>query len=295
MAYRALVGCKFNKHIAMAMAALAWLPFQANADTTLSRIYQTRQIQLGYAPDKAPFSDLDEQKKPIGYAIDLCKTAVKDMGKQIGAEIQINWVRVDTKTRFDLMDVGRIDRLCADTTNTVERQKKYNFSYSFFVSGTRILMNKKYHVADINGLDGQRIAVIAGTTGASLVRYRVGRASIIAVKDLDEAWDLLENGKVDGIGYDDILLAERYARSKVAANQYDFLMDYVSVEPYGLMARKADKDLINMVNRSLSQLYFSKEIYRIYDRWFVNEARHIPVGHILREDFLTPNNYPAYP
>lgn len=284
-----------NKFAIIILVVLSISSFRAEADTTLGRIYQSRQIQLGYAPGKAPFSDLDELKKPTGYAIDLCKFVVQAMGKQIGADIQINWVAVDTRTRFSLMDGNRIDLLCADTTNNEERQQKYQFSYTFFVSGTRILMNRKHHLVDINGLNGQRIAVIAGTTGAALVRHRVGRTEIVAVKDLDEAWDLLENGKVDGIGYDDILLADHYARSKVAANQYDFLMDYLSVEPYGLMARKADKDLMAIVNRTLSQLYFSKEIYRIYERWFVNEARRIPVGHILREDFLTPNNYPAYP
>jgi len=288
-------GFLLKRHIARIATALALLPIQGQADIALDRIAETRQIQLGHWPGEMPFSDLDGQRQPIGYAVDLCKVVVKDIGKQMGADIHINWVAVDAKTRFSLMDEGKIDLLCADTTNNVERQKKYNFSYSIFVAGNRILMNKKQHVVNIDALDGQRIAVIASTTGATLVRDRVRRAEIVAVKDLDEAWGLLESGKVDGIGYDDILLADRYARSKAGAGQYDFLIDYVSVEPYGLMVRKADKDLIKAVNRTLSQVYFSKEIYRIYNRWFVNEDRHIPLGHILREDFLTPNNYPAYP
>lgn len=267
----------------------------ANADATLDRIRQSKQIQLGHWPGEVPFSYLDDAKQPIGYSIDLCKRIVQDLSKKLGVELHINWVAVDSKTRFTLMDDEKIDLLCADTTNNAERQKKYNFTHSIFVAGTRVIVDKKSQLTRIDQLKGKRIAVVASTTGETLIRNRTQNVQIVPAKGLDEAWELLETGKVDGIGYDDILLADRSARSKAGANAYEFLSDYFSVEPYGLMLRKADTDLNKAANHVLNELFLSKEIYTIYNRWFVNKERNIPLGHILREDFLTPNNYPAYP
>jgi hypothetical protein len=43
---------------------------------------------------------------------------------------------------------------------------------------------------------------------------------------------------------------------------------YLSYEPYGLMLRRGDADFRLAVNRVLSQLYRSGQIYPIYERWF---------------------------
>lgn len=285
----------FKVYGAVCLAALFFPLQQVQADATIDRIRQTKEIQIGHWPGEVPFSYLNEQKQPIGYSIDLCKKIVQDMSKKWGMELHVNWVEVDAKSRFSLMDEGKIDLLCADTTNTADRQKRFGFSHSIFVAGTRIITEKKRNLTRINDLYGKRIAVIASTTGETLVRNRVQNVEVIAAKGLDDAWEMLESRKVDGIGYDDVLLADRSARSKAGAGEYEFLTDYLSVEPYGLMLRKADTELTKAVNHVLSDLFISKDIYTIYNRWFVNKERNIPAGHILREDFLTPNNYPAYP
>jgi glutamate/aspartate transport system substrate-binding protein len=43
---------------------------------------------------------------------------------------------------------------------------------------------------------------------------------------------------------------------------------YLSYEPYGLMLRRGDPDFRLAVNRVLSRLYRSGQIYPIYERWF---------------------------
>lgn len=271
----------------------------ALADPTLDRILSTHQIQLGHWPGEVPFSFLDASKQPIGYAIDLCKRVVQDLAKKAGGPVSIHWVEVDGKTRFSLTDAGKVDLLCADTTNTRERQQKYGFSHTVFVAGTRILTDKAKGYHSVADLKGKAVAVIGSTTGEKLVsglsRDKELNYRIVPAKGLDEAFALLEQGKVDGVGYDDILLADKAAHSKAGADNYVFLTEYLSVEPYGLMVRKGDTDLLKEVNRSLTDLFLSGEIIGIYNRWFVNSERKIPVGHILREDFKIPNNYPAYP
>jgi glutamate/aspartate transport system substrate-binding protein len=44
----------------------------AEAGDTLAKIRETQTITIAYREASLPFSYLDDKKKPIGYAIDLC-------------------------------------------------------------------------------------------------------------------------------------------------------------------------------------------------------------------------------
>ena len=41
--------------------------------------------------------------------------------------------------------------------------------------------------------------------------------------------------------------------------------------------------------------YNSGEIYKIYDRWFQSKYMKVPMSHNLKEAFIMPNTYPAFP
>ncbi|MCB6183830.1 amino acid ABC transporter substrate-binding protein [Leeia sp. TBRC 13508] len=286
--------------LAVASASAMLISQPSVADATLDRILSSGQINLGHFPGEEPFSDVDAQKQPIGYSIDLCKRVVEDLSKSSGKPIQINWVDVvDAKNRFTLMDGKKIDALCADTTNNRERQKKYSFSYTMYVAGIRLLSDKSKSYKSFSDLRGKKVGVIAGTTGEGLLKgvsndKQLGY-QVVMSKDLESLWELLEKKQVEAIAYDDILLANKAAKSKAGGNAYTFLHEYLSVEPYGIMTRKDDVDFMKTINKTLANLFITGEIMTYYNKWFMNGSRKIPLGHILSEDFKAPNNYPAYP
>lgn len=287
---------RFSVWVLMALAAFS---ASAQADETLDRILKTRQIRLGHWPGEIPFSHVDAAGQPVGYSIDLCKRVVQDLSKRAGGEVAVSWTAVDAKTRFTLMDDGQIDLLCADTTNTSERQKKYGFSHTIFVAGTRVLVPKTSAATSLGDLSRKKVGLIPATTGDALIRSASAERSLhlelVGAKGLDDLFRLLEAGEVDAIGYDDVLLADKIARSKAGADGYRFLKEYFSIEPYGLMVRKSDASLLAAINKTLGEVFVSGAIYGIYDRWFVNAERKVPLGYILRDDFRNPNNHPAFP
>ena len=60
-----------------AMAA-AFCTAQANAQEltgTLKKVKETGIITIGYRNSSIPFSYLDDNQKPIGFAIDICLTS----------------------------------------------------------------------------------------------------------------------------------------------------------------------------------------------------------------------------
>src|SRR4051812_38075486 len=77
---------------------------------TLKKIKDTGAITIGYRESSIPFSYLDDNQKPIGYAMDLCMKivdAVKTELKMPG--IKVNLQPVTSGSRIPQLQAGNID------------------------------------------------------------------------------------------------------------------------------------------------------------------------------------------
>ncbi len=105
---------------------------------TLKKVKETGVINIGYRDSSIPFSYLDDNQKPIGFAIDICRRivdAVKDELKLDKLAVEFN--PVTSSTRIPLLANGTIDLECGSTTNNVERQKQVSFTNTHFLSASR--------------------------------------------------------------------------------------------------------------------------------------------------------------
>ena len=92
---------------------------------TLKNIKDTGAITLGFRDSSIPFSYLDDNQKPIGFAMDICYKivdAIKTELKLDKLEVKLN--PVTSSTRIPLLANGTIDLECGSTTNNAERQKQ---------------------------------------------------------------------------------------------------------------------------------------------------------------------------
>jgi glutamate/aspartate transport system substrate-binding protein len=67
---------------------------------------------------------------------------------------------------------------------------------------------------------------------------------------------------------DDILLYSLAAQSR-NPKDYEISPEPLSVEPYGIMLRKDDKEFKRVVDAAMTNIYKSGEINAIYDKWFL--------------------------
>jgi glutamate/aspartate transport system substrate-binding protein len=87
---------------------------------------------------------------------------------------------------------------------------------------------------------------------------------------------------------DDIQLLA-LARNAKKPKDYAVVGRHLSYEPFGLMFRRGDADFKLIVNKTLSQLFRSGEIEKIYDKWF------LPLGAPLDEKLKTAFAIQALP
>src|SRR5919112_963684 len=129
----------------LALALLGFLaaPVLAQESGTLKKIKDSGTITIGHRDASIPFSYLNDQQQPIGYAMDICGKivdAVKTKLNMPNLKVVLN--PVTSSTRIPLMANGTIDLECGSTTNNADRQKQVSFSNSHFLTASRFVSKK---------------------------------------------------------------------------------------------------------------------------------------------------------
>jgi glutamate/aspartate transport system substrate-binding protein len=238
----------------------------------LKKIAGTKTITIAYRSDATPFSFTDENKKVVGFSIDLCMRVVNSLERQLNVQgLQVRWLQVTTQTRFEAVAKGQADMECGASTVTLARMKQVDFSSYIFVEATGLLIKVDSGLRSLSDMSGKKIAVIAGTTNERAVNAQLTRrqlsASVVPFKTRDEAFAALEEGKVDAFASDKLLLVGSAIRAR-DPKSLTILPDELSFEPYGIVLPRGDSAFRLAVNTGLSQIYGSGEIGEIFGRWF---------------------------
>jgi glutamate/aspartate transport system substrate-binding protein len=254
------------------LSCLASLAFGEPGQGTLEKIKSAKVITMGYREAARPFSYVGDDKKPVGYSVDLCTRVAAGIQQQLALnDLQTNWMPVTPENRMAVVANGTIDIECGTTTNTLSRQEQVDFSHLTFVDGGSLLASTASNISSLSDIAGKRLAVIPGTTTEKVVAEALQKANVevklIHVREHSDGLAALESGSADAYASDRVVLIELALTSK-DPTRLTLAEQYLSYEPYGLMLRRGDPDFRLAVNRVLSRLYRSGQIYPIYERWF---------------------------
>ncbi len=266
---------------ALSLAQLASAPFEGR----LKKIQETKTLAVAYRTDAIPFSFEDNDKKPTGYTVELCRSVIGVIEKQLGVvPLQVKWVPVTTQTRFSAISSGQADMECGATTVTIGRMKEVAFSSLTFVDGTGLLIRAATPGNSVMDLANKKIGVIPGTSNeralAEALKAKVVTATVVPVKTREEGLAQLEAGSIDALASDRVLLVGLVARSK-DPKALALLGDPLSFEPYAIVLPRGDWAMKQAVDSALSQIYRSAALPELYNRWFAPLGRPSPVLEVM--------------
>jgi glutamate/aspartate transport system substrate-binding protein len=289
----------------LVMAAAFWT-VQANSQEltgTLKKVKETGTIVIGYRDSSIPFSYLDDNQKPIGFAIDICLRIVDAVKKELKLDqLKVEFNPVTSSTRIPLLANGTVDLECGSTTNNPERLKQVAFTNTHFLTATRFVSKKASNLSSIDDLKGKTVVSSAGTTNIrQLTETNAARnlgINIIPAKEHAESFLMVETDRAVAVVLDDILLASFVAGSK-DPNAYVMSKDAFSKpEPYGIMLRKDDPAFKKVVDAATGALYQSADGLKLYDKWFMQKIPpkglnlNTPIGAELKRAFSNPSDSP---
>ena len=272
----------------------------AHAGPTLDRIKQNGRITLAHRESSVPLSYLDANKKPIGYAVDLCLRLADAVKQRLGMKsLEVGYLLVTGATRIPAIADSTADLECGSTTNNAERRQKVAFTVPHYITGARYLVRTDSTVAELSDFGSKKLASTKGTTPLAAIthanRDRLLRIEVIETPDHQAGVDMVEKGQVDGFAMDDVLLfGLRSSRPDPA--KLKVVGKFLTVEPLAIMLTKNDPEFKRIVDDEMRRLIASREAYAIYDKWFVrpipprNVALELPMNYLLKDFWRYPTD-----
>ena len=256
------------------MATAVAVPAHAQSPGgTLAKIRETGEIRLGHRDVSVPFSYLDDNQKPIGFAMDLCGRIVDAVKSELKLPaIQTKLQPIQLSTQIPLIQNGTIDIVCGPATNTLERQKVVAFSNTIFVSSIRAVVKKDAAIKTFEDLSGKPVSLTSGSTSIALLTAR-GQEKNFQTKNVlsaDHAASFLAltTGRSEAFIMDDILLVSLIANSPDPDN-WRINDDSLRTEPYGLIIRKDDPEFKTLIDKTLVAMMKSNQFGDLYAKWFL--------------------------
>jgi glutamate/aspartate transport system substrate-binding protein len=270
---------------------------------TLKNVKETGAITLAFRDTSLPFSYLDDNQKPIGFAMDICYKIVDAVKKELKMDkLEVKLNPVTSATRIPLLANGTVDLECGSTTNNADRQKQVSFTNTHFLTASRYVTKKASKIGSIDDLKNKSVVSTSGTTNIrQLTEANTARnlnVNIIAAKDNAEAFLMVETDRAAAFVMDDILLSGLVAGSK-EPEAYTISTDAFSKpEPYGIMLRRDDPAFKKVVDAATAEIYKSGEGQKLYDKWFTQKIApkglnlNAPISPELKKEFANPSDSP---
>lgn len=236
---------------------------------TLKDIQNSGKIKIGYRQSLPPMSFLSKEGIPSGYSVDLCKNIAAEVKNKIGKDVSIEYIPVTGEDRFEALTSKRIDILCGSTTTTLTRRESVDFTQLTFVTGGSYMALKGRKIK--NNFDGKKLGVGKGTTTAvaltKLFAETETKVEIVLLDSLVEGVSALKKGEIDILSADQVVLIG-LALKEESSGEFTIFPDIFSHDPIALAVRRNDADFRLIADRTLSNLYQSRQIETIYDKWF---------------------------
>lgn len=272
----------------------------AAIDAVSDRIARSGVVAIGYRDSSPPFSYLDQDRRPIGYSIEICHRIVDAMRQSFKRPLEVRYVPVTSATRMDAVIRGEVDLECGTTTSTAERRQKVAFTVPTYIATTALLVRSGSGIGSIGDLGGKTVVTTRGTTAEKIFRdaneRRSLRASLVEAKDHAESFSVLQAGKADAFIMDDVLLYSLRAASGTP-ERFEVTRDKLNIEPLAIMFSKEDPALKRIIDQEVSRLVVEGEIQKIYRRWFEspippkNVNLSLPMSYLLRDSFKAPTDW----
>lgn len=291
-----------------ATAALAQAPTQTPAAPTaaalpaptLNRIRDTGVVTLAHREASIPFSYLDANKRPIGYAMDLCMLVVDALRRELKApKLRVEYLSVTAANRIPAIAEGKADMECGSTTNNAARRKQVAFTITHYYAGAKLLTRADSNIQRLSDVRGKTVVSTRGTTPLAALRTAAEKgiiaARIVEGKDHDESFAMLERGEADVFAMDDILLYSLRATSK-EPERWAVVGEYLSIEPLSIMIRRNDPDFKRFVDTVLSRAMIDGDVTSLYGKWFTspippkNVNLNIPLSPLMRDQMRFPTD-----
>ncbi|MFP5298941.1 MAG: glutamate ABC transporter substrate-binding protein [Actinomycetota bacterium] len=231
------------------------------AGTTMAELQEKGEIVIGVKYDVPPFGfENPETGEVEGFDVDL--------GKYVAAKLGVEPVFKEaiSDNRIPFLPDGTVDLILSTMTITTDRDAEIDYSNPYFIANGRILVPEDSDIAGIEDLAGNKVCTALGSTYESTLKEQAPEADIKTVEAYSDCLALLQNGQVDAISTDNVILTGMIIQ---AGEEFPMKLvgDPLTTEPYGMGLPDGDKEFQEFLNTTLEEAFEDGTWDEIYDTW----------------------------
>ncbi|MGJ5628666.1 amino acid ABC transporter substrate-binding protein [Nostoc sp. CALU 1950] len=253
------------------------IPNMVAAETVMEKVARTGVLTAGTSRDALPFAYVDSQGKLNGYSVDMLTLIKEKLEKDLDKKIKLQLVGLSPSERITKIVNQQVDIVCDASSFTWKRDKKVDFSVSYGVTGTQLLVKKGSNLGSSESLIGKRIGVLAGTTNEQAIARVQPQAKLVYFKTRAEGYTALQEGTIDGFSSDSILL-EGWLQQQKNPDAFAIVPPRpYSQEGIACMVPENNSKFLDTVNYSLVKFMQgfvngNQKYVTIFDRWFGSQG-----------------------
>ncbi len=284
----ALAGCGGDDEASQSASGAAETPTAAAtqfpADSTLGKIQQKGEITIGVKFDVPPFGVKNPQTGDVeGFDV--------EMGKAIAAKLGVKpkFIEAISDNRIPFLEDGTADVILSTMTINEERVEQIEFSDPYFIARGRVLVPGDSAITGVSDLAGKNVCTALGSTYEANLEKQAPEAKLKLVDSYSECLELLQNGAVDAVSTDDVILTGMIIQDP----SLKLVGDQLTQEPYGAGIKKGEADTAAFVNEVFGGLKEDGTWMKLYDQWigkYTKEPGEPPAISVTDAVELVKNN-----
>ena len=239
---------------------LAWLIVGCQSATSRwAQIEREGVLRVGLDPTYPPFENLVNGELQ-GLDIDL----IQQIGNSLGLEVHFDIIGYDGL--YDALLTGRVDVLASALIIDETRTKEFAYSEPYFNAGEVLVVSVGSSIRDQADLANGVVAVELGAAGHVVATEWQNSAETLQILPLDTADAALQavaNQDVDAAIIDAVS-----AQIGIAASPtLQIANSAVTVDPFALVVRSADGQLLRNLDRALAQMLETGALDQLITKW----------------------------
>lgn len=219
------------------------------------------KLLCGINTDRLGFSKQSDSGSWIGLDVDFCRAVAAAVFADAN---KVEFVPVETATRFDALKSGKIDLLARNTTWTMDRDVVLGLEFAgiLYIDGQGFMTSDERGLVSAQQLAGLSVCVESGTTSEANAGYYFKAHNMdVDLKTYPNRAAMLEayaKGECEAVSGDRTsLFSDRAALSE--PEKHAVLPEVISKEPLGPVVLQDDREWIEVVRWTLAGLINAEE------------------------------------
>jgi glutamate transport system substrate-binding protein len=228
-------------------------------DTTMGKIQAAGEIKIGVKYDVPPFGFKNPQTDEIeGFDVDLGRAIADKLG------VEPNFIEAISDNRIPFLQDGTVDLVLSTMTINAERDQEIDFSEPYYIARGRILVPQDSDITGIDSLAGRKVCTALGSTYEETIKEQAPKADLRLVDSYSECLELVQNGGVDAVSTDDVILTGMIIQDDTLKLTEG---EPLTTEPYGAGIKDGDTEFKDFVDGVLEEYKSGGGWAEAYEKW----------------------------